>query len=522
MQTKYRATMVRQANGSTGHEAESIMMDYKKRSNTWQNQVAGNVGKAARAQEAFLQDDDETREPYPDFQAMAKSQSEREEYGLETRTGTETYGNAFTNHTPDHFGVSASNELAQKLKHRRDSDTSLNALSTMEDRGESSSAMSKLDSAENMLLALVLAVDSNIPKDVETGNASSSTTNEVTCDQDLQDNIDTTPINVKALISKHDRQVVPVPPKSGSSTNEWSRNTHRITHVSTKSKHGPGRQGETNSTTAPKKSRKIQESQGSDEAMRELSLHDTLDDTSNKLDAALSMMEELRREDADRKILSMMQVQRAEHEDTNDDSLARSKIDWETGEYGHTPWVGQVGINDEIFEDEPLDYDFDESQPNNCSSSKKAWTNKTSRRMLLLAVLVMLVTASTLAGIILYQSHKSNEPCSLCYDGSSPDDMSSSMVGGQTCADFRTSMESYRSSGKMCLQGQSLAWLMCDCPSLPPFPKRPSCTLCGEGVLLDGSACNQINTFMAHISDPNYCEALKSSVSKVGCACPNK
>jgi hypothetical protein len=203
-----------------------------------------------------------------------------------------------------------------------------------------------------------------------------------------------------------------------------------------------------------------------------------------------------------------------------------SHIDWETGEYDRTPWVGQVGLNDDIFEDEPLEDAEagrdDKHQSNKDSLSSISCERIVVHRKLLITACSLFLIAGVLGWAASFVHKKKTAMCSLCYDGFTPNDLSASMVGGQTCKEFRSSVESLPAVDKQCLQDQSLAWLMCDCKSLPPFPKKPSCTLCDAGVLLKGSACNHINTFMAHISDPDYCEALKSSVSKAGCSCPEE
>jgi hypothetical protein len=123
------------------------------------------------------------------------------------------------------------------------------------------------------------------------------------------------------------------------------------------------------------------------------------------------------------------------------------------------------------------------------------------------------------SGLVIWEK-KPGQPCSFCYDGSIPEDLLSTEVGGQTCADYLFDVEALDASSEDCARGQALAWLMCGCPSLPPPPEHPTCTLCGEGVPLVNQACDEINTFMAHTSDPVACTDLAKSVFDVGCTCP--
>lgn len=486
-----RATMVAQStsSGASHHNTESAMTDYQKKS---------EIASALLQKGTFSNSAVDAREPcQSDFEANENYvTSERESYD-DCRNDVD---DCMRDDDDDASVVElngASNELAQRLKSRRGGGGSSNTTTSLsvttrtssnerrddtQVRDESpSQSYHKTDSLtprENNLVALLVDMDSQHSATNESGAGVATT------DERMQESIDSsTPANVKALISKH----------------EYHKSNQK-------------------NERAPMISQASQEEPTDDsDSMKEVNLNEKIFDASNKLDAALSMMEQLQRDNANRKISSMMQVQST---DKNLAELEHSSIDWETGEYDHTPWVGQVGINDELFEDEPLDYAEGGGQRQNTQSTRSDYV-KGRRIVVLVSAIAMFAMACVFGvGAALYNRHKRNEPCTLCYNGSVPDDLSSSMVGGQTCADFRMGVESYRASDQMCLQGQSLAWLMCDCPSLPPFPKKPSCTLCGEGVLLKGSACNHINTFMAHISDPEYCEALKTSVSKAGCVCP--
>lgn len=451
---------------------------------------------------------DESREPCPGFQEKTRIHNDVEFSG-------------------------ASDELAQKLKRRRSI-----SPSDQDDDREQATSDERRDASEER------RDESPTVSHHKTSSHVSHLTVQTGYDDDSIESMDKESVDVQSIISQHLRG-----PTSPHDT-VGVASAHRTMNLSTSKDGRREKQLNISLITARDVNNKMDAAlsmmemvaMSREEDPKDLALpkdsrgnigrsttDETIHDASTKLDAALSMMEEYQRVDADRKIVSMMQVQKDQEEDYKQLRMP-SNIDWETGECDKTPWVGQVGINDDIFEDEPLEYaeaGRASKQQHRTLFNKERLPNISLdglvvHKRLLLTGCGFLLVACVLGWAASFVHTKKTAMCTLCYDGSTPSDLHASMVGGQTCQDFRASVESLPALDSQCLQGQSLAWLMCDCPSLPPFPKKPSCTLCGEGVLLKGSACNQLNIFMAHISDPDYCDALKSSVSKAGCSCPEQ
>lgn len=115
--------------------------------------------------------------------------------------------------------------------------------------------------------------------------------------------------------------------------------------------------------------------------------------------------------------------------------------------------------------------------------------------------------------------------CAFCADGSTPDNLDTNMVGDQTCAQYRESQIQLDAAASDCALGQSVSWLLCGCPTLPPPLENPSCTLCEDGADpsgLAGGACTDLDTFVGHVgSDPLFpCEELVASALEGGCVCP--
>lgn len=116
--------------------------------------------------------------------------------------------------------------------------------------------------------------------------------------------------------------------------------------------------------------------------------------------------------------------------------------------------------------------------------------------------------------------------CSLCFDGSTPENLEANLIGDdQTCAEFRDGQILLDSSNPDCIFGQAVAWLLCECPSLPPAPEQPTCTLCegGEDPLgTTGTTCRDLSTFIEHVGGSPLlpCDELVASALEGECACP--
>jgi hypothetical protein len=92
-------------------------------------------------------------------------------------------------------------------------------------------------------------------------------------------------------------------------------------------------------------------------------------------------------------------------------------------------------------------------------------------------------------------------PCTLCLDGSKPEDLEAEVRRGFTCGDLQTNLAELDSSGdQTCKSGQAYAWLFCECSTLPPSPFSPVCfATCPEDSrppAFDSKVCVNFETFV--------------------------
>lgn len=92
-------------------------------------------------------------------------------------------------------------------------------------------------------------------------------------------------------------------------------------------------------------------------------------------------------------------------------------------------------------------------------------------------------------------------PCTLCLDGSKPEDLEAEVRRGFTCGDLQVNLAELDSSGdQACKSGQSYAWLFCGCPTLPSSPFSPVCSAtCPEDSrppTFDSKGCLDFETFV--------------------------
>ena len=152
---------------------------------------------------------------------------------------------------------------------------------------------------------------------------------------------------------------------------------------------------------------------------------------------------------------------------------------------------------------------------------------KKKRKMLfLVAVGLLLIVATIAAGVGVAVSKKDDpvEQCSFCFDGSTPPNLDKNQVEGQLCATFRESQIKLDSTNPNCEYGQVVAWGRCECPTLPPPPENPKCTLCAADELPIGEGCVDYATSLVHLGqDPLYsCEDIAVMFTENGCTCPGE
>ena len=116
------------------------------------------------------------------------------------------------------------------------------------------------------------------------------------------------------------------------------------------------------------------------------------------------------------------------------------------------------------------------------------------------------------------------EQCSFCFDGSTPSDLDTNEVLDQTCAEFRESQVELDSTDSYCALGQAMAFVYCECPTLPPAPENPVCTLCENGAAPLGDGCDDVGIVIAHLGGNTLfaCDDLITAAYETGCSCPGE
>jgi len=147
------------------------------------------------------------------------------------------------------------------------------------------------------------------------------------------------------------------------------------------------------------------------------------------------------------------------------------------------------------------------------------------KRILLIAVGVLAILVAIAVGVgVGVSKNKGSGQCSFCFDGSNPSKSNTNEVlDGQTCAEYRKSQIQLYSTDPACTYGQAIAWGWCECPTLPPPPKNPTCTLCEDGATPLGDRCKDYNTLVALIAGGPLtpsCDDLLSTFAGSGCTCP--
>jgi hypothetical protein len=116
------------------------------------------------------------------------------------------------------------------------------------------------------------------------------------------------------------------------------------------------------------------------------------------------------------------------------------------------------------------------------------------------------------------------ERCSFCYDGTVPEDLASKPFGGSgTCQDFFNQQTLLLASDEACPVSQAAAWNDCQCPTLPPRPEIPTCTLCAGGGITTSTdtKCLNVDTFVALVgSSPLFLCADIQALILADCSCP--
>ena len=156
---------------------------------------------------------------------------------------------------------------------------------------------------------------------------------------------------------------------------------------------------------------------------------------------------------------------------------------------------------------------------------------KKKRKMLcLIAVGLLVIVGAIAAGVGVAVSRIGSpstppaEQCSFCFDGSTPSNLDTNEVLDQTCAEFSEKQIQLDSTDSNCGYGQTIAFAYCECPTLPPAPENPMCTLCENGATPLGDGCEAIGIAVAYLGeDPlNSCENIKAEGFAAGCTCPGE
>lgn len=157
------------------------------------------------------------------------------------------------------------------------------------------------------------------------------------------------------------------------------------------------------------------------------------------------------------------------------------------------------------------------------------------KRYICLAVIAFLVIAAAIGagvGVSVSKDNSKSSPssppvakCSFCFDGSTPPNLETNEFAGQTCAEYRESQILLDSTDSDCAFGQAVAWELCECPTLPPPPENPTCTLCENGATPSNSPnldCQAYDNFIAIVgANPLFpCDELIPSLFEAGCLCP--
>lgn len=175
--------------------------------------------------------------------------------------------------------------------------------------------------------------------------------------------------------------------------------------------------------------------------------------------------------------------------------------------------------SEEEFEDEDPYFD----QDTHGRSKIQHWL-KTPSLCLLGSLMVAATVAYGLWYIILSKTASTEAQlvmCSLCHDGSMPDNLDINEIGQQTCSEYLEYQAQLKKSDPLCTNSQMLTWRHCGCPTLPPLPDtNSSCQLCPDGSPVS-QFCKDYMTFLVYTYDvDNWCDAIIDAAINRGCTCP--
>jgi hypothetical protein len=113
--------------------------------------------------------------------------------------------------------------------------------------------------------------------------------------------------------------------------------------------------------------------------------------------------------------------------------------------------------------------------------------------------------------------------CAFCFDGTVPKNLGNNTIKNSTsCLDFYNQLTQLFASDPLCSTGQALSWRYCSCPSLPPAPMHPSCTLCPNGTASSNTSayCKELSALVAIVGSSRLsnCNDLRAQVLPT-CSC---
>lgn len=156
----------------------------------------------------------------------------------------------------------------------------------------------------------------------------------------------------------------------------------------------------------------------------------------------------------------------------------------------------------------------------------------TPKRRILCYVLPVVLAALVVAivvGVVVSKgkttaSNSTVGKCSFCADGTMPSNLDAKKIDqSQTCSGFMESQVTLDATNPQCEQGQALAWMFCDCPSLPsPKHDDSACILCPDGAQSVGQDCADLHVVVALVGSSPFmtCDDIIATVS-ANCTCPN-